>query len=439
MTKSGLLLIAWSTLIGAMIAAPLRLGALVSGDIVALLLLTAFAAALTTRRGRWTPTVLDLPIAAWSVLSIAWCAMGQARQALAPSPYDSPLYGGGPHGPEHVLAIQLAACAAYYLAVWTMEATRESANPAAVLSTSIEVGSVLLVLFCAAEQIRVNSLTERLEAGFTNSNLLAAFLILCAPTIAAGLGFGGSAARKAGRALLLAAIVAALFLTRSRGAEAGLAAALIVLGAAWARASESRRAPRLAALAVAAAISIMGLAWLIHSHRAIADRLDHSVSDGQRKVAWRAAWDIFEEHPLTGVCLGAFPAAMEALHLREPAETDAAHPGLTVPARHLHAHNAALQAASERGIGGLLLMLWATAIVVGQIARTVAAGAATNPATLGAAAAATGWIVQNAFDYTSWFPPVAILLAVQLAVLSAAGSLLDHGSGLVSVPDNTRR
>ncbi|MDR3710028.1 MAG: O-antigen ligase family protein [Capsulimonadaceae bacterium] len=416
LSSDGVLLAGWTAFIGLLVAGQERMGPLASGDLAIAILLAAFAACLFARRGRWTRTALDPIVGLWTILSLGWCALGLHRQSLSPNPYDFMLYGGGPYGPIHLLAVQIGASAAYYLAVWTIDATRHGDASAAPLTASLEIASAITLFLCISEPIRLHNPSARIEAGFTNANLLGSFLVLMIPAVLAQLLLSPTnTATRAVRGCLVAALLGALMMTRSRGAESGMAIGLVVIVVAWASRIHAGKRLRRSVLATCAVLACVALGYLATSHHGLGDYLDHSRSDGQRRIAWRAGCMLIARNPLTGVGLGAFPAAMVGLGLREP--NPFTRSGLPeISARHVHAHNVALQAGAERGIAGIALLA-AAGVVLLRRALRLFRDASLCPAAIGGAAAIAAWTVQNMADYTAWLPAIAIVLAIQIAVV----------------------
>lgn len=403
-SSAGMALAGWTLLLAFLIAGSLRIGPVAASIGAELGLAVALLAAVARRKA--SPTFLDLPIAVWMVLGAVSCVLGLAHQAAQPNPYRNIIYGGGAVGPVFVYATQLSLCAAYYLAAW---------SDAKAAGTAIEIGAAVLLLVCGIDAERVSA-GARIEAGFTNANVLGAFLVLLLPTCAVRLHRGqGGAGGRILRALLLAAFLGALFAAHSRGAQTGAVAALSALALAAGGAIERRRRRRLIGLAAALVALVACLAGL--AHRGLGDSLDHTISDGQRQAAWQAGCEIFARHALFGAGLGAFPAEMQRLGLREPDPLGATMP--LVPALHLHAHDIVLQAAAERGLPGAALLLIAGIVIARRIGRALRRESWTSrPDATAAAAAICGWAAGNVADYTAWFPAVAILVGLQLGILA---------------------
>lgn len=162
----------------------------------------------------------------------------------------------------------------------------------------------------------------RVRAWYGSPNNLALYLERLVPIALAGVVFGGVGRRRWAYGLALLPLLAALYLTFSRGAWLlGLPAALIVMGAArggrW----------RWGALAGVLLIGVM-LLPLAGTER-LQSLLDTSAGTGfVRLKLWQGTWNMIREHPVLGVGPDNFlylyrtryvlPSAWEELNLSHP-------------------------------------------------------------------------------------------------------------------------
>ncbi len=178
-------------------------------------------------------------------------------------------------------------------------------------------------------------------------------------------------------ALSLAAMLAAIVMSWSRGAWLGVAAALIV-----ATIVQSRRAFALSVIAAFVLTFAILLSSINVIPTAVAERFagvadyfgvfdvrgvkvdDANYAIVERMAHWQAAWYMYIDHPLLGVGIGNYAAVYPAYAL----------PGWSDPLG--HAHNYYLNVAAEAGTIGLIayLVLWAGAFWQGWRAVRVAGG-----------------------------------------------------------------
>jgi O-antigen ligase len=145
-------------------------------------------------------------------------------------------------------------------------------------------------------------------------------------------------------AVLLSALVA----TTSRAALLSLAAGLLISLAS--RGASARRA----GFAMASMLVFVGIATAFAGPARLVDRFARVHRDSRERLAgWSAARELWQERPLLGWGLGAYPAAV------------AAHPGvearLLAVHRHLllAPHNEYLRLGAELGAPAIVLVAWA--------------------------------------------------------------------------------
>ena len=365
------------------------------------------------REARSTP--LDLIAGAWLLSEIGSTIWSYHSGWGIHSSYPYDLYAGGYFGPIRLLADTSIAVMGAYTLNWSCRTSASSCNGlrriAPILAASIGV-----VGLCIAEQLRnMMSGTDdpRIEATFTNPNLLGAFLCIALPISAgAAVSSGLSRTAKLGLSILTALLAASLILTQSRGAILGCMVATAYIGASsWVyQAANGVECARRAVAAVRAlAISC---AIIVVCALAIFPRVLHEsrgVSDNQRRTAWIAAIIVIRSQPLTGLGIDGFPAAMESLRLREM-NPDTVSGLPLVPAMHLHAHDLLLQGWVERGLFGAVTVCGLVALILRRAWTGLAkAGPRRDTITAGLIGALVATLVQNVTDYTFWYAPIAIL------------------------------
>lgn len=403
-----------------------------------------FFAALAANKWRWRRTGLDPLIGtllAVQVLATVWAYLSGFG---ARSPYAPGADAGGVFGPLQILFDQLAALAAYYLAAWRIQEFRTEGKELGALGRDplffalfLSAGVVLLLCLLQWAMSFVHPSDDpRIQATFTNPNLLASYLLLIAP-FAVGAGLAATPVHSIARAalrLLTAGLLFSLWLSQSRGAWIGIALAGGYLAAVlWTnRASGEiqRRERRGKAFFLLACGCLAALVF----GALVAPRLEarwHGHSEEERAIIWSAAVSIIKAHPWLGIGADGFPAAMADLHLKQKNDFNSSGYPL-VPSVHLHSHNLVLQAAVEKGIVGIAVCLWLVGAILTRCSRLFFFDPVSRSLLPVAAGAAGGWIAlltQCAADYTLWYAPVLILAWIALGVLfalSETGRLTDN-------------
>jgi O-antigen ligase len=147
--------------------------------------------------------------------------------------------------------------------------------------------------------------------------------------------------------LLTATVVSAivLIMTSTRGAWLGLGAALVVYVALVAK-----RNPK-SALIVALAWAIFCAAFVVIpslEHRVDSMLNPQMASNTERVLMWRSSWQMFLDHPFTGVGLGMWSDVEKGYYI-SPAARD--------PDVHMHAHSNYFNFLSETGLIGFSAFL----------------------------------------------------------------------------------
>ena len=204
---------------------------------------------------------------------------------------------------------------------------------------------------------------------------LAAALVLPALLAQAEIARGGRGRRTMLSGLALALCLYGLMVTQTFSAIAGVAAGTLVF---WALRLSRRRAA-IGALAIAAlAGGVVVMLSLVGPLRERSlGKIDqiargdwNSVLTG-RLDGWRAALWMVEEHPLTGVGVGAYRTEFI------PAKTALLREGVVFFADQMNvvfanAHNELLEVAAETGLPGLAALLFGLALLVRRLARRIA-------------------------------------------------------------------
>jgi len=191
---------------------------------------------------------------------------------------------------------------------------------------------------------------------FTNAIVLADIVVMllvlalfCRPHGVRGWAWGLPA---------LAAGMAALVLTGSRGALLALLAVLLVMALTLRWRTLRLRLMVLATLLGVAVVAVVSFPELrhqvrlteLHSDVQRLERGDTDSSAGARVERLQVAWDTFLEHPLTGVGVGHFDNAMQRLpECRDNPSEARCHLG--------HAHNDLAEWGATQGVPGALLLL----------------------------------------------------------------------------------
>ncbi|HEY3330498.1 MAG TPA: O-antigen ligase family protein [Capsulimonadaceae bacterium] len=381
------------------------------GDALVFVALLAATLRQSKLKAVWRAEPFDYALAAWCIISVVWLVIGLQRQVAHPNPYAYALYGGGPLGPFQFFINQAAAFAAYYLARGFGQRKPSLEAPA----LAIEIVAAAVGLLCALEAC-VTQRPIRLEASFTNPNLLSSFLVLTIPLIAArALSREGGRTATGVRVALIAGLILALVFTKSRGGEIGLLIAFAVIGLAMLRRTAQwiRYGRGLAAIAAILVVATI-MAALVFKH-SLGSAQSHLAGDMGRVSTWKASYKLFTKQPVFGTGLGGYPGALRDLGLSQPLEVS---PGklINIPLVHVHAHDLFLNVAAERGSVGLCLLI-VSLVLVGKRWLAVVTRPGFSPVQLGAAGALAGWFIQNFADFTLWYPAIAMVVFVEIGLI----------------------
>lgn len=338
---------------------------------------------------RWTTlrTRIDIPIGILVVVAAA-----------------GTLLGGRPGAPLRELLVEVAV---FYLVVGlrrTRPESRAAVSILALVSVAIaatvafsQVNNQTPTGFCGGgflgDVTCGNGAMIRAEGTFSNPNELAAFLLLLAPT--AILARNMVRDRLAQTVLVGLAICggAAVLVTFSRGAYAGIVAGV---AAAMAARTLFRKLGRvqLTLIVTAATLATAGSAMVV----AVLSRHDQSL--GLRGTAWTAALRIAAAHPLLGVGLGRAGSVITAL-----TGVDFA-----------HAHNMWLNWLVETGVPGLVAITAITVIAVVSAARLASQGSAAGACEL---AGLTGFLLMSLLDDPANSSRIAVAMWLLIGLVMA--------------------
>jgi putative inorganic carbon (hco3(-)) transporter len=232
----------------------------------------------------------------------------------------------------------------------------------------------------------------RVFSSIGQANALAAYLVLTIP-VSAALLLGGRLWRRVVALLVLAAAVAALVLTRSRGGFLGLVAALGVLGVSWWALLRGPRRP--ARRVVAMAVIGVTLVIVAASTSALSRVSLDDASIRFHSDAWRVAAQVAVEHPVLGTGPETFPDVFPRYsHAVLPPERAAALDAFRVESP----HNVYLAIAAGSGIPALIAYLGILVGAIFTVARAARnAGGELRVALVAVLAAAAGHLVTDAF------------------------------------------
>jgi O-antigen ligase/tetratricopeptide (TPR) repeat protein len=248
-------------------------------------------------------------------------------------------------------------------------------------------------------------------------NFLSAFLAMALPLVVYALGRALDRGQRVVAAVLAAVAVAAgltIAVAVSRGAWLALAAAAVTLVAgAWA--TGHRRTALGVGAAAVGAVSTLALASVVMPGRAgglvlagLLQRVRQLGDSGSRQHIWRAAWQIFRDHPLVGSGLDTFQIAFAG-------KRTAAYWDLEWNGSPTRAHNEALDLLATQGALGALAVLVLAAGIVLAARRAWQAGE-DRLLVVALAAGVIAFVVQDLFSFT--VAGCGTLVVTQVALLS---------------------
>jgi hypothetical protein len=244
------------------------------------------------------------------------------------------------------------------------------------------------------------------------------FILFC---LAFGLAAGSSGRVRIMRGGAAALLGLAVVFTFTRGIWLALLAALAIFVWTFAR----RAAPAIAGIGAAAILAVL---LTPSSLRTRALSMADAGTNVERLLLWETSWNMLRDRPLLGVGVGNYRLSLGDYVRRE------------VPLRMTgtHVHNIWLQAAVERGVLGMLALLWLAVAVVREAVRTVRllpAGGLPHALAAGALAALAGFFIDGFVQNNFGDSQVALLfwLVAGIVVVCSRAGLARPGSA-VAVP-----
>jgi O-antigen ligase/polysaccharide polymerase Wzy-like membrane protein len=253
--------------------------------------------------------------------------------------------------------------------------------------------------------------TNRAQAGFTQPNVLAFFLVTAIP-VAVALSAGRTLGWRLFYLALAGGAVWGLMLTLSRTGLVGTAVALCVL-VLW----PGFRRVAVVALAALLVFSMFNLDSITESRQAsvVGERIatlgrSQTVERDPRWLIYERTPTLIADHPLFGVGAGNFSLVAERYGIRDQGDPFD------------HAHNVPLTIAAELGLVGLALLVWMV-FAVGRDAWTLIrqrGDPRLGVLGLGVAASLAAIVVPSLGDY----PPRTNAIAATFFVLVGAAAAL---------------
>ncbi|HEY5999250.1 MAG TPA: O-antigen ligase family protein [bacterium] len=320
----------------------------------------------------------------------------------------------------------------YLVAGWFRDAARLERFLLLLVAAALPFGAYGIVqhftgvnLFGSGGAMHSLVLGERLiffpRGGFSHYQTFANvyFVVFC---LACGLAAAAEDRRdralRAGAAVFLAVVVVFTF---TRGIWIALLAALAILAWVFARRAAT-------ALAVAGALVVAALLVVPSSLRTRAVSMTDLGTNVERLLLWETAWNMVRDRPVLGVGIGNFRAAQDA-YVRE---------AVPLVMTRTHAHNVWLQVAVERGVLGVLALLWLFLALLGAARRAVGDRAARRrerALAAGALAAVVGLLLDGLVQNNFGDSQVAFclwLVAGVIAVCARGGAQGEASPGAVA-------
>ncbi|RME76798.1 MAG: hypothetical protein D6776_00635 [Planctomycetota bacterium] len=273
----------------------------------------------------------------------------------------------------------------------------------------------------------------RIFATMGHPNFLSAFLVTAFPASAYLAVRAWRRRQRAVAALLAAVIVIGWLVTLasvSRGAWGALVLAFAALWFGWWRVRERTGSRTLAAVAVLGLLgAVAGLLLFVPDGRELLRNVEHRIADltklgnESRVHIWKAAWQMFLDHPVTGVGLDCFQLAFEGY--RTPAYWHVEWNGTPTKAHNELLHIAATQGAI--GLAALGLLTVGLALAFRRALRR-ARRPEDRALLVALAAGLVGFYAQNLFSFT--VAGVGTLAITYMALLSRFAAYDGREDGL---------
>ncbi|HXG24686.1 MAG TPA: O-antigen ligase family protein [Chthonomonadales bacterium] len=248
----------------------------------------------------------------------------------------------------------------YFVVVYQF---RRSEHLSKLLDTLLFIGIAASVVGFA--QFSMSS--EHRAAGmFGNPQLLASFLMILLPIVAVTAITEKSANRQLAAQVATVLMTGCLLLTQTRSAWLGAAASLLVLGILAFFAAIKNRSASISTRKHELVLPVMLLVVSVGAFVLMWPQASKFLERGQtlthyanvntfqvRQELWRGAWQMFKNHPLTGVGVGNYPVHQSKFTRFGVSLTNSK----LRPSLGENAHNLYLQTLAELGLPGLLLLV----------------------------------------------------------------------------------
>lgn len=313
-----------------------------------------------------------------------------------------------------------------FLSVWVAGADRrELQRLLIVIAAAGGLVGLIAVLNGGTQELVAggSQATGRAQAGFSQPNLLAFFLVLCVP-LALVMGMAGPSRLRVPMLASAGLAFAALLLSLSRGGIIGTAIALLVL-LLW----TSFRRVFVGLLVLLAVFTALNANPLAKSREVsvVQQRLNSIVANREttanpRIRIWAKTPSIVADHFVLGVGEGSYAAVSPRYGLVNDDGTPFE-----------HAHNLFLTIAAETGLIGLAAFLWLVAAVARLALSALARRSSPDfPYALGLIAALAALFATGMTDYPLRDNVVLALVMLEIGALVAYGRLARDDLGLSS-------
>jgi O-antigen ligase len=263
---------------------------------------------------------------------------------------------------------------------------------------------------------------------FVNRNHAAGFLAMLFPLPLVMLLMGSVRREQTMYAILATVIAVAIVVSGSRGGALALIAELGFLGLILLISHRKSRPIEALSLLGIVSVAVVTVSWLLGPQRLLQRLNDSLFNEAQqeygRLTLWQKGWQIFTDHPLTGIGLGAYEAVYPQY---DPANGRY---------RTAYAHNDYLQLLTDCGILGgivglcflgLLLLRGLPALREHYLYELLSRHRSISPAMhraliLAPLTAIVGIGVHSLFDFNLQIPSNALLLLMLVAILSEAAA-----------------
>ena len=230
------------------------------------------------------------------------------------------------------------------------------------------------------------------------------FLLFC---LAVGLAAGSSGRVRTVRGGAAALLGLAVVFSFTRGIWLALVAALAIFVVTFAR----RAAPAIVGIGAAAILAVL---LTPSSLRTRALSMADTGTNVERLLLWETAWNMVRDRPLLGVGIGNYRLYQGDYVRRE------------VPLRmtRTHVHNIWLQAAVERGVLGMLALLWLSVAIITEgfrAVRRLPAGGLAHALAAGSLAALSGFLIDGFVQNNFGDSQVALLFWLVAGIVVVCG------------------